>query len=249
MIGGMEPLDLLPGFAIVPGTPAADRALAWGLSTFRQAAGAVWRLPYGRNTNRADPLLVLEEGRGTCSTRHAFLALLAREHRVSLDLMLGVYLMDAQNTPGAGAILEAAGLTAIPEAHCYLRVAGARIDLTHPPGRLPGSPITAFLAEEAIEPEQIGAYKTEYHRRFLAQWLARPGAPALTLDELWAVREACIPRPRRYRLAEPAEPHRRVVPVELGQFAFVGNVQHQQLPVAREVLAVRLEPELRGRAV
>ncbi|GAB4333977.1 MAG: hypothetical protein Kow0010_20770 [Dehalococcoidia bacterium] len=187
-----EAIAALPEFDIRPGGIAAERALAHGYATFRAAADALWRLPYGRNSDRADPLLVLEEGRGTCSTKHAFLAMLAREHGAPLDLMLGVYLMDEQNTPGTGPVLARAGLAAIPEAHCYLRVDGRRVDLTHPPGSLPGAPIADFLAEELIAPEQIGAYKSAFHRRHIAEWLAQPGAPAMTVDEAWAVREACI---------------------------------------------------------
>mgnify|MGYP005854888517 CR=1 FL=1 len=182
----------LPEFHLRPGSAAAARALAHGHTTFRATADAVWRLPYGRNSDRADSLLVLDEGRGTCSTKHAFLAILAREHGVPLDLVLGVYLMDERNTPGTGPVLARAGLAAIPEAHCYLRVANRRIDLTHPPGSLPGDPVVAFLAEELIAPEQIGAYKATFHRRYLAEWLAQPGAPPITVDEAWAVREACI---------------------------------------------------------
>ena len=42
----------------------------------RQAAGLVQGLPYGRNHSRDDPALVLMEGRGTCSSKHACLAAL-----------------------------------------------------------------------------------------------------------------------------------------------------------------------------
>jgi hypothetical protein len=186
------PIGLLPEFDLRPGTPASDHARAHGLATFREAADRVWRLPYGRTSDRANPFLVLEEGRGTCSTKHALLKLLALEHDVPVEQVLGVYLMTEANTPGVGQVLDAHGLSGIPEAHCYLRVGDQRIDLTHPPDSVPGEPIGGFLHEEAIEPGQIAGYKTDFHRRFIERWLAEPGAPDLTPDEAWAIREACI---------------------------------------------------------
>lgn len=187
-----DPIARLPDFAIVAATPAARIARGHGCLTFQAAARHVWHLPYGRNSDRANPLLAFAERRGTCSTKHAFLAALARDHGQPLDLMLGIYLMDGRNTPRIAPVLDRAGLAAIPEAHCYLRAAGARIDLTHPPGCLPGAPVTEFLAEEVIEPEQIGEYKTAYHRRFLAAWEGRFNGTEQSVDELWAIREACI---------------------------------------------------------
>jgi hypothetical protein len=55
-------------------------------------------LPYGRNSDHSDWRLVLGEGRGTCSTKHALLADLARENRRHVALMLGIYEMDEDNT-------------------------------------------------------------------------------------------------------------------------------------------------------
>lgn len=188
-----DPFSVLPQFYLRLGAPATDIAAAQGFTTFRQVADAVWRLPYGRNSDRANPLLVLSEGCGTCSTRHAFLAMLAREAAdTELELVLGTYMMSEANTPGVGAVLAPHGLDAIPEAHCFLRAAGERVDLTHPPGALPGEPIANFRYEEVIEPTQIGDYKLAYHRAAIARWLQEADAPSLTLDEAWAIREGCI---------------------------------------------------------
>lgn len=186
-----SPLDHLPDFALDPARPIAARFAALGAHSFAGAARHVWELPYGRNSGRADPTLVLGEGRGTCSSKHALLAMLAREHGRALDLVLGIYLMDEANTPGVGEVLAANGLTAIPEAHCYLRAGGERIDLTHPPSRLPGEPIAAFLHEEVITPEQVIFYKVECHKRFIEAWSR---GTLQSSAELWAVREACIAR-------------------------------------------------------
>jgi len=88
-----------------------------GCATFRGAAKHVHALPHGRNSDRADWRLVLEEARGTCSTKHALLAALAREQHVPVSLMIGIFDMSEANTPGVGSVLSAHALASLPEAH------------------------------------------------------------------------------------------------------------------------------------
>src|SRR5260370_21724396 len=145
---------------------------AAGTHDFPGAALHVLGLPYGRITDRSRFWLVLEEGRGTCTTKHAILAELAREQGIEIQLMLGIYEMSEDNTPGVGRVLSAHGLSYIPEAHCYLRCQGERIDMTGvPPG---AAPIERFLHEEPITVDQIGADKNDLHRRFLRDLSAPP---------------------------------------------------------------------------
>ncbi len=122
---------------------------------FRAAAQYVCGLPYGRNSNAGDPLIVLTEQRGTCSTKHALLRRLAIEQELNLLLVLGIFEMTERNTPGVGAVLQRYGLTGLIEAHCYLRTAGKRIDVTKACLQSRGEPIGSFLHEEEIEPNQI----------------------------------------------------------------------------------------------
>ena len=113
---------------------------AAGAHDFPAAALHVLRLPYGRITDRSRFWLVVEEGRGTCTTKHATLAELAREQDIDVQLMLGIYEMSERNTPGVGRVLTAHGLSYIPEAHCYLRCQGERVDMTGiPRARRPSS--------------------------------------------------------------------------------------------------------------
>jgi hypothetical protein len=48
-----------------------DRFIGLGISDYRQAAHFVSRLPYRCNSDPSDPLIVLDEACGTCSTKHA----------------------------------------------------------------------------------------------------------------------------------------------------------------------------------
>jgi len=164
---------------------------AVGAHDFAGAALHVLGLPYGRITDRSRFWLVLEEGRGTCTTKHATLAELAREQGIHVQLMLGIYEMSEENTPGVGRVLAAHGLTCIPEAHCYLRSDGELVDMTGVPAG--AVPIERFLHEEPITIDQIGAYKIEVHRRFLRDWIPRTeAAGGRSLDDVWGIREACI---------------------------------------------------------
>jgi len=185
--------NALPDAALAgPGEVTAALAQA-GANDFRAAARYVHALPYGRNSSRTDPLIVMREQRGTCSTKHALLKRLAIENRLEVALVVGIYKMSERNTPGVGRVLAERGLEDILEAHCYLRYRGDRIDVTREITDGPAEPITRFLYEEDISPEQIGDYKIALHQRWMRVWLATPDAPrGVGFDELWKTREACI---------------------------------------------------------
>ena len=179
-------IDTLPDFDLDPARPLGAAFSAVGARRFREAARFVNALPYGRTADRADYRRVLPERRGTCSTKHALLAALAAECGAPVRLVLGVYLMDPANTPGVGPVLRAAGLGAVPEAHCYLAHGGARVDLTWP-GRIAAPP--AVVQEEAIQPHQVGAFKVRRHRQYVEAWAGEQG---LDGGRVWSAREACI---------------------------------------------------------
>jgi hypothetical protein len=180
-------IERLPNVTLHVERPLGRSFAALGLGDYREAARHVRNLPYGRNSDRSEWRLVLEEGRGTCSTKHALLAELARENGLPVALVLGVYEMDAANTPGVGAVLREHGLRCVPEAHCYLAHNGARVDLTRERGG--AEQIEGFLHEEEIEPHQIGEYKVQAHRDFVRRWAGRRG---LDPARVWQAREECI---------------------------------------------------------
>ena len=181
--------DALPDVTISAAGPVATAFRARALRSLCSAAQYVRDIPYGRITDRTQPLRVLEEKRGTCTTKHALLAMLAAEHGVDLALTVGIYEMTEANTPGVGAVLAAQGLAAIPEAHCYLTWNGQRIDVTR--AVVAAEPIRHFLHEERISPTQIGEYKIALHQHFLRVWLAH-NRPELEPERAWGIREACI---------------------------------------------------------
>jgi hypothetical protein len=184
----LEQLTNRPFSAVGPFTSLFQTA---GIHDFAAAARHVLTLPYGRIADRKKLRLVLEEGRGSCTTKHALLAELAREQGIEVHLTLGIYEMSERNTPGVGRVLSAHGLEYIPEAHCYLRHDSGRIDVTGVPAG--AEPIDHFLHEEPITVDQIGAYKQDLHQRFLHDWVTlTDSVRGRSLEEIWRIREACI---------------------------------------------------------
>ena len=190
----MHSWHVLDPIELKPRGPVSAAFLHVSVEDLRSAARYVNRLPYSRNSNLDDPLIVLTEHRGTCSTKHALIRRLAMEQGLDIALVLGVYEMTEQNTPGVGNVLRKYGLVMLPEAHCFLRMKEKRIDLTRAveqTGR--AEEIARFLYEEDIVPEQITRYKTELHKRFLSQWIADLEQHLkFSLDQVWAIREECI---------------------------------------------------------
>lgn len=180
-------IALLPDFPLQHHSFTAQQFLALGIHTYRDAAYYVHSLPYRRNSNRGDFTLVLNERHGTCSTKHALLVQIAHDHDQPVDLLLGMYEMNEDNTPGVGAVLQRYGIDALPEAHCCLLYKKEHIDIT----RQHESPARTihFLVQEVIQPSQIGEYKVSRHHSFLLQWCAATG---LNFESVWNIREECI---------------------------------------------------------
>ena len=183
----MRSFEALPDVPIAASGELSKTCLAHAAHDFRGLGRLLRDLPYGRTSDRANYAGVLAAGRGSCSSKHAFLAATAEEQAVPIELVLGLYEMSEANTPGVGDVLGTAGLSAIPEAHCYVRYRGARIDVTRA-APTPREAIT-FLREELIRPDQIGDYKLCWHQEHLRAWCQDAGHP---WPRIWQIREQCI---------------------------------------------------------
>ena len=184
-------LSALPASKFDSELTLASEFYRHGCHNFRRAAEYVRDLPYGRNKGSPAHLCVLADGRGTCSSKHALVTALAREQGLDVRLILGIYEMDNENTPGVGSILSAAYVPAIPEAHCWIEYDGVPADLTSGDAQSQFEK-RVFIHKEEIEPDQTGAYKEKAHRDFLSCWLGSQPQIKLNEKELWDVRERCI---------------------------------------------------------
>jgi len=157
-----------------------------GVSTFHEACDFVWKLPYGR-TNDQGLTAVLLEGKGTCSSKHRLLKGLVDELDIDgVELTVGIYLMNENNTPGVGSVLAQSEFDSIPEAHCYLRYDNHRIDLTRSEV-VALKPINQFLKEVAVEAEDLPAFKEPFHYQYIVENYGNDRAKAV-----WTCRELCI---------------------------------------------------------
>lgn len=173
-----------------------DLVLSKGITSWEELLDYIQKIPYGRNQNRDDFSLVLLENKGTCSSKHALAAAIAIENEISdVNLIIGMYKMNSQNTP-IGTILSEAGINYIPEAHCYLKINNIQTDLTTESSSF--DKIKNDLLEEIIiQPNQVGDYKVQYHKQYLKKWISDT-QQKYNFDEIWTIREKCIQKLSEY---------------------------------------------------
>jgi len=183
-----EPID----FDIQPTGIISKNFLLHNIYTFSQAANFIRKLNYGRNENKTNLATVFDDKCGTCSTKHALLKLLSEENNITdLKLMIGIFKMNAINTPKIAYTLNKNHLLYIPEAHNYLKWETHILDYTTEFSK-PGDFINDLLEEIEIQPDQISSFKVAYHQNFLADWLKNQPNLKFSIEGLWRVREQCI---------------------------------------------------------
>ena len=176
-------------FQITDSGPVSREIIKRGFFEFYAFAEYIRSLPYSRTSDPMDILTVLNENQGTCSGKHQLLATVAHEcGRYKIKLMIGIYKMSEENTPGVGPILSQASVESIPEAHCYLSVNGSRFDFT---GLKTGvsAPFDSLLSEHVILPFELAESKPRIHKRTIKAWAERH---KLNFSQAWALREECI---------------------------------------------------------
>lgn len=163
-----------------------------GISTFKHACDFIAKLPYGRNANREDFGLVLSEGKGTCSSKHALLATLALENgHPEVELIAGIFLMNEETHSKLQGFFADKNYSNIPECHCYLRFQGERFDYTDTSNGLERI-APKIVREQRIDPNQVSDWKIMIHKHYLQGWLTRNPAIQMTLEEIWKDREEVI---------------------------------------------------------
>lgn len=182
----------MKSFPLTADLPLTRLFLERGITDFSAACAHVQSLPYGRNANRSDFSLVLTEGKGACSGKHALLASLAEEHGESeIELIAGIFLLSGETHPVLASFFAGKPYAAIPECHCYLRYKGERFDFTSP-GNGMERIAPKIIREQRIEPHQVVEWKPNMHAHYLEAWLKRNPQLDLTFEAVWRDREACI---------------------------------------------------------
>lgn len=162
-----------------------------GIDTFEEACAWVKRLTYKRNSITSNPLKVVDEKCGTCSSKHELIKRLADENGIhECKLVLCIFNMNGINTPKIKSIIYEHHLSFLPETHTYVVINNKIQDFT-----FSDNSELLFLKDvvltEEISPDQIATYKTNFHKNYINQWI-KDEKMEMSFDEIWKVREACI---------------------------------------------------------
>ena len=141
----MKPYTGFPDKKITRQATISDIFLDYGIETFHDACRYVHQLPYGYNSNRDDLLILFKEKIGSCTTKHAVIATLAKELDLPIDKHIGIYAMDETIVTGSDQILKTYGLPYLPMLHCFLVFQDRRVDLTEGNRNGKNRPINHFL--------------------------------------------------------------------------------------------------------
>jgi len=188
----MDAIEMLPDLAITDCGPVSRAFLSRGWATFGEACRQVQQMPYGYNASRA-PLALFQENKGTCTTKHMAVGLLAGEIGLAIHKFIGIYAMTEALVTGASAVAAAYGLPHIPMVHCYLSDGAARVDLTE--GNLNGKngPIDAFLVTARVRADISAKEEYRLYRNALQdQILDRPEMRGTALKTVLQAREAAL---------------------------------------------------------
>ena len=156
----MEPLTVFTDKKILSVGIISKTFLEMKIHTFHEACAYVHHLPYGYNGNRDDLMSLFEDGKGTCTTKHAVIATLASEIGLPVGKRIGIYAMNEDLVTGTASIIRRYALPYVPMVHCFLSDGTHRVDLTQGNANGKNGPIDDFLHTEPSE-ANISA-KNEY---------------------------------------------------------------------------------------
>ncbi len=181
---------MMPNFNLAATGIISNHLVNKGITTFYEAIKHIRELDYGRS-KLPYPRNILEDNKGTCSTKHACVKELASENNIhSVKLCMCIYPMSEENTPGVGPILERYKLDYILEAHVYISYDDERFDFTFPHNNEMKWE-NDILIEQEIGVNQIFDYKLAYHKKILQDWITHDKIN-YDLITLWQIRESCI---------------------------------------------------------
>ena len=158
--GRMDPIETLPESGITPVGAVSKKFLKMDIFSFRSACECVHSMPYGYNTSRDDLMSLFNEGKGTCTTKHAVIATLAVELGLPVHKHVGIYAMTEALVSGANTILRKYALPYLPMVHCYLVHESHRVDLTEGNANGKKGSIEKFVFSAKVSPTILA--KEEY---------------------------------------------------------------------------------------
>src|SRR5262245_42879460 len=183
----MDSIDTLPDAILRAGSPVAEAFLARGLRTFRHACEWVRALPYGSNSRTGNAMVLFEECRGTCFTKHGAIARLAAELDLDVHKTLGFYRLNEDIVTGVADLLRPHGLDFVPATHCFLEHRTFRVDLTAGNRTGKNKDLEEFDFMVRVGPESSRDEIQRYYATYFAKYSSID--PRLGVLGLAAVRE------------------------------------------------------------
>ena len=186
----MDPYSVFPDPKIDPRGDIAKKFMDLGIASFGAACAYVHNLPYGYNSNRDDIMVLFKEGHGSCTTKHAVIATLARELGLAIEKNIGIYAMTEELVTGTAAILGARALPYLPMIHCFLAYDRFRVDLTEGNANGKNGPIDQLLYSAPVDPNISAKQEYLIYRNALKDTIT-------TVSGLDRKRHAAVPAYRR----------------------------------------------------
>ena len=169
----MEHYTVFSDKNIADAGPVSRTFLGLGITRFHEACRHVHELPYGYNTDRDKPMILFEEGMGSCTTKHAVIATLAKELGLCVEKNIGIYAMTEALVTGTKNILDRFGLPYIPMLHCFLVHEDHRVDLSEANRNGKNGPIDHFLHTEKVAANITAKDEYRLYRMALTERILR----------------------------------------------------------------------------
>jgi hypothetical protein len=148
----MDSYDNLPDAKITPQGKISKIFLEMGIKSFKEACKYIHEIDYGYNSTYEDDLILFKEKKGTCTTKHAIIAGLAKELDIPLHKNVGVYKFTEDITTGAQEILDKYHIPYIAMVHCFLVYDKYRLDLTEGNNNGKKTSIENFIETKEVDP-------------------------------------------------------------------------------------------------
>ena len=148
----MDSYDKLPDAEIKSNGIISKKFLELGITSFKEACMYVHNIEYGYNTNYDDKMIFFKEKKGTCTSKHATIAQLAKELNIPMSKSVGIYRLTEEIATGTNLILKKYDLPYVPMQHCFLVYKNFRFDLTEGNCNGKNTSIENFIYTEKVEP-------------------------------------------------------------------------------------------------
>lgn len=188
----MDSIEVFPDVNIQAKGVVSKKFLERGIETFRAACHWIKDLPYGSNSNNENSLILFEENRGTCTTKHGVIARLASELELEVYKNLGFYRLNDEVVTGVNAILQTHGLKFIPQTHCFLEYGSFRVDLTSGNCNGKNKIIEDYDFVIRVKPDLTHEEQKSYYISYLNQYFAiEPRLAEVGISTTLELLEAC----------------------------------------------------------